>query len=159
MRITTTTDMKALRSLMFNTTHEAADFLGITSEELLQAERGRRWTLFSDHVEQLQGLYATFEYFREEIEAGGPGRYLIVYTGDGVYSDMEKEWPRVLPTAAVHFRAAILAAFALGDDAPTLVTMNPTSYEEFRNGRPDTPALRQNWAAHYVTNYKLQPAR
>ena len=44
----------------------------------------------------------------------------------------------------------------MGDDAPVLVTLNPTSYAEFRGDRKDTPEMRQRWAEHYAAQYKIR---
>lgn len=156
MKITTTTDLKAIRSLVFNTTHEAAEFLGFKdSDALLQAERGRRWTIQGDHADKLLALFNSIDDFVETKVSSGD-RFLLVYQNDDVFREFEPEWSAAIPTANIHFKAVALAMFAMGEDAPTLVTLNPTSYEEFRDGRPDTPSMRQTWAAHYAQQYKIR---
>lgn len=156
MKIHTTTDLKAIRTLMFNTTHEAAEFLGFpSSDALLTRERGRTWTIQGSHADRLERLFASVDDFIEGFIAE-PARFLLVYQNDDVFAEMEPDWSGRLHTANIHFRAAALTQFAMGEDAPILVTLNPTSYAEFRGDREDTAAMRQRWAEHYAAQYKIR---
>ena len=168
MRIDTTTDLKGLRLLLGLSPSDAAALIGESKDWLVDAERGRSWSISPKYRDVLLSFGEAAADLAETIFASSDA-FVIVYPNDDVYRDREPLWSRRLPTAGMHLHACMRAKAALEEgfcsrrDPPTvtLVTLFPRSLEEYlaHTGQADSPDVRQAWAAAYVKNYRVMEAK
>lgn len=162
MKITTTTDLKALRLMLGLEPAKAGEMLGKDAKWVEDAERARRWHIDPDYAEMLLGIDAQVQCLMDDI-IGSTDAFVLVYSRDEVFRQFEPNWAFRLPSARAHLTGVARAKLAIdaGETTRTapvsIVTMAPQAFAEFldHNRRSDSPEERQRWADAFARNYRV----
>ena len=167
MKVTTSTELRALREMLGLGLAEAAAILRVDKQVIYDAERWRNWTIPAWYRDALLGWEEQAQHLISAI-MHGRSKYLITYPYDDLYDEFEPEWSGRIPLAMMHMTACARAKAELailpeeeGGREITLVALIEPAYRRFLEWvdppLTDDHNARQAWAGYYLKRRKLAP--
>lgn len=159
----TPNDLRSMRTRIGLDRNELAQLMGIPGrgDILEQLERGRKWTLYTNHRDTLLPLCEAFDDALEWMLSTPTPPVFVVYPNDGAYRDYEPILAKRLPYNSLHRMLVARWREAVTDSdvgPPQVVEIIPGKYEGWlaETGADDTVEARQKWCLDYLPIYKMK---
>lgn len=156
----TPSQLKALRIRLGIDMAELAGLLGLGGgrDIVENLEKPRTWTMYQGHIDTLEALETHFYEALEETVSARPS-VLIMFPNQSVFETMEPAWAGRLRLNSVHRAVQIRAHEELQDqlDEVDIMELIPAKYDQWLDGRADTPDYRISWAREHIYGGPGQP--